>query len=66
MLFTDYTNIALVWNCKNLPENKYKENFWVLSRVPVMERKEDIDFVQNIIDEFMDESQVRPTIQGEK
>lgn len=65
-MFTDYEHISLVWNCKDLADGKHKENFWVLSRTPVLERKDDVDFVQKIVDEFFDKTQIRPTTQGDK
>ncbi|KAG5681845.1 hypothetical protein PVAND_011253 [Polypedilum vanderplanki] len=50
VLSTDYENYSIVYNCKNLPENKSLEFFWLLSSKPQLD-----DSVKSTVDNLIKE-----------
>jgi apolipoprotein D and lipocalin family protein len=57
---TDYTNFAIVYNCKPLPDEMSHQFYWLLSRTPVLTR--DVQVNAKILDiklKYIDENEVR-------
>lgn len=57
-LSTDYSNYAVVWSCRELPNGRSNESAWVLSRTPevslaVRNRYEEVLRQNNIVLEAM-------------
>ncbi|XP_050072150.1 uncharacterized protein LOC126560032 [Anopheles maculipalpis] len=62
VLGTDYDNYAVVWGCFGVAETLRAESAWVLSRTPQLSAQAAVE-VQRYVDEFLNESDLRPTIQ---
>ncbi|ETN60996.1 apolipoprotein D [Anopheles darlingi] len=62
VLGTDYDNFAVVWGCFGVGTTLRAESAWVLSRTPQLSAASEAQ-VQQFVDQFLDESNLRPTIQ---
>ncbi|XP_049279472.1 apolipoprotein D-like [Anopheles funestus] len=62
VLATDYDNYAVVWGCFGVGTTLRAESAWILSRTPQLSA-EAAAAVQQNVDLFLNESDLRPTIQ---
>uniref|UniRef100_A0A182ITN6 Apolipoprotein D n=1 Tax=Anopheles atroparvus TaxID=41427 RepID=A0A182ITN6_ANOAO len=65
VLGTDYDNFAVVWGCFGVGDTLRAESAWILSRTPQLSAATAAE-VQRYVDEFLNEENLRPTIQNEQ
>lgn len=62
VLGTDYENYAVVWGCFGVGTTLRAESAWILSRTPQLSAAS-LAQVQPFVDQFLDEENLRTTIQ---